>query len=828
MVLTSTYLKYVDERAKVRNPSDLGAEELFLTEYSQCENYSNLSDLYEGRLLNAVKGRQLDPNAPISTIEMLKHHFYTWRDFSIDSLKPRGETLQNSLMTDQELTLSWKQPVIEKVFVPSGIEIREFEITNCDLESFQIAQDDLYTAISTNRSAHFNAHLIPFMMETIKIPAKEYGRLLKGKAASRSSCRVLSSLNDANLIEVPARFIISDGNAFALSLKFGWELDDVELQSNTQQFAFTYGRLQREMRSFLSELPFLYAENVDDKLNCLRRFISDLYDIDIPFSAVDISAIAVAAGCRMDKVNMFTLSVVTTGLPFPVGIDNLDQSWASPINRILPILEEHIYCKFKLLSKIYATMMGSLLRTMFPDPDIVCYALRMSQNTFVAWFSHFVAAALQHAVMHTDPHRSISRADMIRSIIHPDVREGEQLADLLINVPVPQCGGERYLHHARDQFFHQSQIIKFIQLRNYTGDHPRLQEDLLSQRYALMYKRDYVNNDYHLPLESFEVGLQPSPQFKDDIYDFEVNVLTGHVIKDPKFHPERHRIPAIQEWGRLNILKVPILMDKLRKLSYEDLQPFWIEHIRIYDYLRGVILRVRDERLTVFKLDQVITGRSEVIANLLKATEAKRVLQNRLLPTDNILINQERRVNLYNQSTSYLDVENRVGVSQAIHKVIPGDFNKRNRRIASKRKLRLQRVKAKSSNFISRTDWTRKKKLRIIDKIQGSKSPRVLNEDHEKSEGHVSNQHRQGSWNDWVDKEMENQPKDGDFGDDRDIPLKGLLGRISNNSFGYVVQCTSDQGALDLLIRCHVCGEKKLYELWRKLRIDELRNRSKH
>ena len=106
------------------------------------------------------------------------------------------------------------------------------------------------------------------------------------------------------------------------------------------------------------------------------RFISDVFGIEVSLKAVDLGAIAIAAGARIDKTDLFTLSAITTGIPFPTGIENMDQSWSLPLNELSPLLIEYTRVKFILLSKIYNTMMGSLLRTMFPDPDIVCLSMR--------------------------------------------------------------------------------------------------------------------------------------------------------------------------------------------------------------------------------------------------------------------------------------------------------------------------------------------------------------------------------------------------------------------------------------------------------------------
>ena len=74
--------------------------------------------------------------------------------------------------------------------------------------------------------------------------------------------------------------------------------------------------------------------------------------------------------------------------------------------------------------------------------------------------------------------------------------------------------------------------MKLVHLRGYDGDHPRPQEDFHSQRFDLMFKRNYINDDFHLPVAPGELGLLPSPQFRDSVYEFDVDTLTPYSIKN--------------------------------------------------------------------------------------------------------------------------------------------------------------------------------------------------------------------------------------------------------------------------------------------------------
>ena len=204
----------------------------------------------------------------------------------------------------------------------------------------------------------------------------------------------------------------------------------------------------------------------------VNSFLEDFYDIKGNIKFVDIASVAVAAGCRMDSLDLCSLSCVTFGVPFPWDIEFMDQMWGYSEDDQSDLVYRYMCNKLVILWELFQVFMGCLIRNLFADPDITLYALRMAEDSFISWFNHFVCSAL----MNTDPksnspkfqyYGAKSRSEMLLAIKDGDNSLLDQLAELFINVPVVPCGGAKFLHHVRNAFFKQFSVLEFIHLSTY-------------------------------------------------------------------------------------------------------------------------------------------------------------------------------------------------------------------------------------------------------------------------------------------------------------------------------------------------------------------------
>ena len=290
------------------------------------------------------------------------------------------------------------------------------------------------------------------------------------------------------------------------------------------------------------------------------------------------------------------------------------------------------------------------------------------------------------------------------------------LSELIIEVPVAQCGGARFLHPVRKSFINQYYVLKKIKLPQFKEERPNQSKDLDAEEISVMYDREVSLTDPRNgdPVTGF--GLQPSSQFKSSVLD--IDVLNGDVLD---FIPIRDRriVPALEEWGRLNPKLLPKVFQRLRIVTSNDLRKFWVPRIRVYDKFRLIILRVLGVKDSVEILENITQMRRVHVQDHYKKVEEKRVYdyQNRDQSrgvTARILVNQRQRVDLLNHEINYAGSADRVGVDGNVHDIIPGDHGRRNAKWKQRREKRKARKLSDRTDVIPQRQFIEEKRLRAI------------------------------------------------------------------------------------------------------------------
>ena len=700
--------KYLDERLKSRDPKDLGGEELFLTESYQRKLFSEKSEKYENVLYDEsdIFKDENEESSAYSCLRIYEQHLKIKDNWNISDILPRGSPLNTSLYTDQYYTRSWNQPVMNKQLVPDKMTHMLILMGDYSKRQLSSALSRLNNALNAQSRSFFHTLNAPCFIQTVKIPRQAYFDLLSAKKDGKECHTVEVNADDKTLVEVPVGITFSDGYTTTLTIKFPWDRvpEDTHDQyvPKCQSFTFTFSDMPNEVLEFLKARPVVYMDNADHQVKLLTSFLEDFYGVSINFKAFDLGSLAVAAGCRMDSFDIFSLSVVCNGSPFPVGIEFMDQRWAWAGSEQPLFIWYYLEARLRSMVEIYQVLMGTLIRNLFPDPDLTLYSLRMTQDSFNCWFSYFVAKALINTCIDdTDAIcNAKTRADLLRSIkvgFNPLL---ENLADLYSNIPVPQCGGERYLHHARHVFFNQFAVLERVHLPDFMCEQPTPRPDLLANRYDLLFKREYVIDDSGEPC--LQIDLQPSPQFSTSVYEFSVDIALKNEIKSPRPQNGREIIPALCEWGRLDPANIYSLLSKLSTLDTKEAGEFWVQHIRAYDYMRGCLLRLREKKTCVRILDLVLTKREDNTRAQLKRIEDS---VSGILP--------KRRMNFLNDKVFY-ESEDRVGLAQSVYEAMPGKNTERNRQWALERKARMNTFKRYNPDALNNREFRKMKQLRVL------------------------------------------------------------------------------------------------------------------
>ena len=712
---------YLRERTRKRNAKDSSAEDLFATDLNQSaadffsENRNDYMDEL-ARHSDRTKPPTEVSNSP-SCIRMYEAHEKIKEQWNISSLLPRDHSLLDGLIIDQKNTISWQQPLLNKVLDATTMDHYTTQIVSHDKKKFFNAIKDFNLGHKMTKTLYFDSNLFPFMVQTIKIPAKAYKELKSGGPNRADEIvTVKCPINMDNPVEVPVALSFSDGYSNMVTIKFPWlkkpviHKDSNKIKSHT--FTFSFCPLPRDINLFLSAVDrVMYSDNAKHQLEVLSTFVKDIYDVDVKIGVVDIGAIALTAGCRMDSYDLFSLSAVTLGEVFPHDLDNMDQRWGweNPPK----ICIEYLGSKFRYLNEIYQILMGTLMRNMFPDPDIVLFAMRMTQSTFIPWFSQFVAEALIDTRIYSEPgheheHIDIStRAGMLQSIKFGHNILLDQLSELYYNVPVPMCGGARFIHHTRNAFFGQFAVLERVHLKFYSGEQPRPRNDLLDKKLELMFHREYVIDDSGEPACGFD--LMSSPQFSKSIYCLNLGSLNNEFFI-LKTQGDRPLSAAICEWIRLNVSQIQRFFGILNRLTVDELKEFWVERIRIYDYARGLSTRVLVDNLRVRALDLILSNREDNVRVRLESSLSSGS------------VTDASRVNLFNDKT-YSEADERTGLQQAVYVQVPGSNKKENMRKEKLRQKRRNKFAKNVQGALSAREYRRAKKFRVLDNVKNIINP---------------------------------------------------------------------------------------------------------
>ena len=706
---------YINARSKVLSTSDKCAPELF-----QVPNVIDFKDYMEGYVDYLVKVARKDPpegwkptnenpKPEVSAARVYKEHTRvrdSWKE--INKIIPRGVPLSTSLEIDQKHTPSWNQPA-EKDLFQASYKNYIIHTARFDPAYFNEKVEEFKTYAAKNRLNHLNASSYSFTIGYVHI-SKDQQKYLFNCIADKKDCEL--TLDASNPCCVPGLFTINNG-CTSLSFNFGWfeyKRGDTPVVTNVR---FLYSRLPREVIDFFKSLPLLFSETADLKAQMLNYYLGRLFDVDIKFKVFDIGSLAIATGCKTVDPTLFGLSVIIDGEPFPDGLQSMDNFWVRDSGKIPKEAESYLREQFMMMNKAFATLFGLFMRQTFPDPDIVLSITEMSQLEFIYFFSEFIGQALIGSNHRKSIGNCATREDMIKKIADPSNKFVQPLCDLLADNPVAQEGGARYLHESRFNFVSkQYDVIRRLDLHMFQCKVPNQDMDIDKLSYRILYKRDVVFDNSGVPAK--DVGLLPNPEFANTIYSLDFD----NIVKlDRQF--ERDLVPALEEWGRLNIPGIKRLLTELRGLPTDLLAKFWVPKVRIYESLRGIYYRMTGDYISVVELDRSIATRVTNTRNHHENLENKKKYElekagKHFKPMAKREFKlQSMRVDFMNHK--YQRSKDRVGIHQEVMGNIPGSNNRKNYFKRVKKDQRLNRRRDENSDlWIGKNESRRLKQTDVL------------------------------------------------------------------------------------------------------------------
>ena len=702
---------YQEGRLTQRDNSDPTAEDLFITSVDREQIFKN----FGFEFLNIIKVGPVkvssEPDRDLNLMKKVLDAFQLsgLRDLHLDDILSDvtgGVPLIYSLLQDVNLTTSWRQPSISclnTVVQTRGasyssvdeVAWREITIGKSSDTEVKAFQDWILDNQQLDLN-DFNAAFTSFKLMTVYVSRGSFSRLCnKFSTWSKNPAPEyvpIFDVNDQGLMKLPARLLFGNGSTWIGSLKLNFT--EVMIDGR-RHFKLSLGTLSSAMIKLLEKLPLFCGHDAVDSRDLFESTLNQMYRVKIKLPyAMELKNLALLAGWRERFMDMSTMALVLTGEVISHVTDNADQCWTQEYQSLPNEFQAYAIAVVRHGFSSYLVLMGLIIRNLFPDPDIVCDVLELTQSSAISWITGFISTCLRESTPYHEAFSSAkTRVELVLSIrkwtyssstVKRMKREPEEnvkiLAALIPDWSAVPYGGARYLHSTRSDFVRRFELLKKVEY-NHASVSPNLTKPMTDQsKMNYLYGRGTTVTDVGEPTNG-EYGLLPNPQFADTICQLDPDVVSDGDLMHPQSQFNQNLIPALQEWARLHPQLISDLFQRLNKLPTTIPHHFWMARTRAYDSIRLIQLRVIDSSLCVPAIDVIIRTRLQNVEVQETKTELKRILEN-----------QEKRVDVLMHKQSYLGSVPRTGIHQSVYDQIPGDFHNRNRQWAVKRKLRNERL----------------------------------------------------------------------------------------------------------------------------------------
>lgn len=552
-------------------------------------------------------------------------------------------------------------------------QVRRIDVRKHDFRHTALLNQYLNDRIESAKKT-FSSGSIQFNMLYTCVIEKDYQQMLKDRADGKTaSVQIYNAMNfpkNETLRRLPIMILLSCGGDDLMIIDLGFYEQDVNLTKFPDKLWIDPDTTMTEdLVKFLDNLPLMYALDANAKTLDLELFLADVYGCYVRFRVFNLKFLALATGCKMNKMDIHSLCAVVLGRPMLYTIETLSRCFVRSNEEVCEEVDDYISELVLSIHMLYVVLMATFLRNVFPDPSVVLTYSQMNQASFTNWFAHVTGTALLDGRFNTWRHHT--RRDMIANL-NSNSQRLKKIAALIERVPVPKHGGARFLHHARHCFARQLTILETIETEGFNGIVPSFGTLAKPTSYDLLYEREYLVDDSWKPVRS--TGLCVSPQFRHTMFEIDVG---GDICHFEQQHG-RHLIPSLEEWARLFPEAARNLLMKLADKDSTDLQKFWFAKPRAYVKIRAVVHHVLDMERSVPLIE-----------------ESMRTHRNNSLQFQRSI--QERRSNRYPREVIEDDSRREVLMEHMVaseplsvdlqgrgYKAIPSHFTERNRRFRTR------------------------------------------------------------------------------------------------------------------------------------------------
>lgn len=462
----------------------------------------------------------------------------------------------------------------------SGNEIRAF--SDWVHEKIKLGQDDIPIEI------------LPAQVFLIKIP-KQGLEVLSSRIRHNNPAPVMFRVPESDAedtIYTIARIIFGGPNWIA-SVRSNYSM---VIENGVGYYHLSTDHLQEEMVAFLEGLPMLFGHIESCYSGMIEGYIQLVYDKRLKLCGVlEAKTLALFAGWQLDTDSFAAMYLLTLGGLLVKDWLPGDGHWADHWDRLPVEFQLYAFGCIKTAYQFIVVIVGLLMRNIFPDPEIMCTLLNLSQEDTMRYLISMICHTLKDKTV--EKISGDSREKMMGSIVSDgknavvDWKMIGQLAALIPSWPSIPNGGARFLHTVRAFAMHQYAALKQI---NY--QHSVIEPDLtrnITEDVAGVYMmgRNDESIDNGASVNGF--GLQCNPEFVNDLVVLDPYTMTDDKIANLSRPATPDLAYGIIEWGRLNVHLIDKLMLRLKMMGEDGkVDNLWFKNTFLYTSLRLIHHRV--------------------------------------------------------------------------------------------------------------------------------------------------------------------------------------------------------------------------------------------
>ena len=466
---------------------------------------------------------------------------------------------------------------------------------------------------------NFPSRVVSVDLQSILITADDMKKLPSLKGGRQPEMTYVSSPSELTKSKMfPAKLILG-GKNWALCVRTN--IGTVRNPDGSVGYYICNKPVQPQLVTFLRTIPIAVGFGIERHLNDMESLIQTLGAPGFKFVNhwIDISSVAVVAGFHSKELTMFNINFQILGGILCKNNLNADGLWSLAWNELPDEFKLCAVANVRSICVSYIVLLSSLLRNLFPDPEICCLLTGRPQLQVVEWFAKFIAGILDQLVVDMAEYSSArTREELVLCLkqagqVNTEVSSSEvtdieieihaeasfeaffeedqppnkiaKLAKIIPFWPTVVFGSSCFLHSTRKFACEQARVLSQLDVPGVLNIWQCV--DLSDKNISnLLYGQEITDDK---PMNGTESGcLAPDPYLKYPVANIDPNtVLNSQITQIAKAQQRSARL-ILLEWTRLNDPKyTELLLLRASEFGGPDRKArFWFGKLSKYEEMR--------------------------------------------------------------------------------------------------------------------------------------------------------------------------------------------------------------------------------------------------